>query len=306
MTVGQSGRLVVDPVSEFLTTKEVATLLRIKERTVYELVKEGSIPVSRVTGKLLFPRELVEAWVRRNAQTTSGIDSVIQPPLVLAGSHDPLLDWSLRESGSGIATFFDGSLDGLSRLAEGKAVACGMHVYEPVRDDWNKEHVGQTLQGMPVVLIEWAVRQQGIIVAPGNPKDITSVRDLKRGTFVSRQTQAGSYILLNHLMSCENDDPMNLDMLGTAARSEHDVALAVADGKADAGFGIEAVARQNRLEFIPIVKERYDLAIWRRDYFEAPLQAVFEFVKSSPFAARAKELGGYDISDCGRVRMNGA
>ena len=73
--------------------------------------------------------------------------------------------------------------------------------------------MGQTLQGMPVVLIEWAVRQQGIIVAPGNPKDITSVRDLKRGTFVSRQTQAGSYILLNHLMSCENEDPMNLDML---------------------------------------------------------------------------------------------
>ena len=98
-------------MADFLTTKEVAELLRIKERTVYDLVKEGSIPVSRVTGKLLFPRELVEAWVRRSAQTKSGIDSVLQPPLVLAGSHDPLLDWALRESGSGIATFFDGSLD---------------------------------------------------------------------------------------------------------------------------------------------------------------------------------------------------
>ena len=244
MTYGQPARPVVEPVAEFLTTKEVAVLLRIKERTVYELVKEGSIPVSRVTGKLLFPSELIEAWVRRNAETTNGVDSVIQPPLVLAGSHDPLLNWSLRESGSGIATFFDGSLDGLSRLAEGKAVACGMHVYEPARDDWNKEHVGQALQGMPVVLIEWAVRQQGIIIAPGNPKGITGVRDLKRGTFVSRQAQAGSYILLDYLMSRENEDPMNLDMLETAARSEHDVALAVADGKADAGFGIEAVTRQ--------------------------------------------------------------
>ena len=92
-------------MADFLTTKEVAELLRIKERTIYDLVKEGSIPVSRVTGKLLFPRELVEAWVRRSAQTKSGIDSVLQPPLVLAGSHDPLLDWALRESGSGIATF---------------------------------------------------------------------------------------------------------------------------------------------------------------------------------------------------------
>ena len=116
---------------EFLTTKEVAALLRIKERTVYDLVKEGSIPVSRVTGKLLFPRELVEAWVRRNAETEGGIEAVMRPLPVLAGSHDPLLEWAIRESGSGIATFFDGSLDGLSRVGEGKALACGMHVYEP-------------------------------------------------------------------------------------------------------------------------------------------------------------------------------
>ena len=105
---------------EFLTTKEVAALLRIKERTVYDLVKEGSIPVSRVTGKLLFPRELVEAWVRRNAETEGGIEAVMRPPPVLAGSHDPLLEWAIRESGSGIATFFDGSLDGLSRVGEGR------------------------------------------------------------------------------------------------------------------------------------------------------------------------------------------
>ena len=222
-------------MADFLTTKEVAELLRIKERTVYDLVKEGSIPVSRVTGKLLFPRELVEAWVRRNAQTTSGIDSVLQPPLVLAGSHDPLLDWALRESGSGIATFFDGSLDGLTRLGEGKAVACGMHVFEPERDDWNVGHVAQLLHGMPVVLIEWSTRQQGLIVAPGNPKKIKGIADLGQGKFIPRQKQAGSYILLSHLMAREGLDPATLDMLETPARSELDVAIAVAKGKADAG-----------------------------------------------------------------------
>ena len=293
-------------MSEFLTTKEVASLLRIKERTVYDLVKEGSIPVSRVTGKLLFPRELVEAWVRRNAETTGGIDSVIQPPLVLAGSHDPLLDWSLRESSSGIATLFDGSLDGLSRLAEGKAIACGMHVYESERDDWNTKHIGQAMHGMPVVLIEWAVRQQGLIVAPGNPKRFEGIKDLRRGTFVPRQAQAGSYILLQHLLEEQGIDPASLEMLASPARSEHDVALSVADGKADVGFGIAAVARQNRLGFVPIFQERYDLAIWRRDYFEPPLQAVLAFSKTAQFAERAKELGGYDVSGCGTVRMNGA
>ena len=140
-TFGPIGRRKIDPMADFLTTKEVAQLLRIKECTIYDLVKEGSIPISRMIGKLLFPRELVEAWVRRSAQTKSAIDSVLQPPLVLAGSHDPLLDWALRESGIGIATFFDGSLDGLTRLGEGKAVVCGMYFFEPERDDWNVGHV---------------------------------------------------------------------------------------------------------------------------------------------------------------------
>ena len=145
-------------------------MLRIRERTVYDLVKEGSIPVSRVTGNLLFPRELVEAWVRRNAETEGGVEAITRPPSVLAGSHDPLLEWAIRESGSGIDTFFDGSLDGLSRVEEGMALACGMHVYEPESEDWNIDHVDQVLQGMPVVVIEWAVRSQGLILPPGNPK----------------------------------------------------------------------------------------------------------------------------------------
>ena len=183
-------------MAEFLTTKEVAALLRIKERTVYHLLKEGSIPVSRVTGKLLFPRELVEAWVRRNAETEGGIEAVMRPPPVLAGSHDPLLEWAIRESGSGIATFFDGSLDGLSRVGEGKALACGMHVYEPDSEDWNIDHVSQVLQGMPVVVVEWAVRSQGLILAPGNPKSINGIADLAGKKFIPRQKQAGSYVLL--------------------------------------------------------------------------------------------------------------
>ena len=90
---------------EFLTTKELAALLRIKEHTVYDLVKEGSIPATRVTGKLLFHRELVEAWVRRNAEIGGGIEAVTRPLPVLAGSHDPLLEWAIRGSGSGTPPF---------------------------------------------------------------------------------------------------------------------------------------------------------------------------------------------------------
>lgn len=292
-------------MADFLTTKEVATLLRVKERTIYDLVKDGAIPVSRVTGKLLFPRELIEAWVRRNAEVKGGVENLVTRPLVLAGSHDPLLDWALRESGAGIATFFDGSLDGLQRLAEAKAVACGMHVYEPERDDWNIGHVERVLHGMPVVVVEWARRRQGLVVAPGNPRTVAGIADLVRCRFIPRQKQAGSYILLDHLMKREGLDPATLDMVDPPARSEADVALAVLEGKADAGLAIEAVVRQHRLDFIPLFSERYDIVVWRRDYFEPPVQALLAFTRGDAFLHRARELGGYDVAGVGTVRYNG-
>lgn len=290
---------------EFLTTKEVAALLRIKERKVYELVAEHAIPVSRVTGKLLFPREMVEAWVWQQAEYAGGTEGLHGRPPVLAGSHDPLLEWALRESGSELAAFFDGSLDGLGRLAAGKAIAAGLHVYEPEAEDWNRGHLERAMAGMPVVLVEWAWRMQGLVVPPGNPKGIARLGDLEGLTLMPRQERSGSHLLLDYLMRQAGLEPGRVRLLAPPARSEADVALAIAEGKADAGFAIETVARQFRLGFVPLFRERYDLAVWRRDYFEPPLQKLFAFCRTPAFNQRAEELGGYDTSALGRVHYNG-
>jgi excisionase family DNA binding protein len=292
-------------MAEYLTTKEVAALLRIKERKVYELVSENAIPHSRVTGKLLFPRDMVEAWVRRHVEFREGTEGLVERPMVVAGSHDPLLDWALRESGSGLATFFDGSLSGLKRLAEGGAVAAGMHVYEPDREDWNRAHIRERIPAMPVILMEWATRTQGLVLAPGNPQNIASISDLAGHSVIPRQQEAGSRVLLEYLMKRAGLDGAAVTMLDPPARSEADVALAVADGKADAGLAVETVARQYRLDFLPLFRERYDLAVWRRDFFEPPLQKLLSFARTPAFAARAEELGGYDITGLGTVRYNG-
>ncbi len=293
------------PVPEFLTTKEVAALLRIKERKVYELVSDQAIPVSRVTGKLLFPREMIEAWVWRHAEYRGGIEALQPRPPVLAGSHDPLLEWALRQSASELAIFFDGSLDGLARLGAGRAIAAGLHIFEPEAEDWNRGHLERALPGSPFVLVEWAWRVQGLVVPPGNPKGIGGLGDLAGRTLIPRQKQAGSQILLDHLLQRDGHDPSRLQWLAPAARNHAEVALAVAEGKADAGFAVETVARQFRLEFVPLFRERYDLAIWRRDYFEPPLQKLFGFGRSDAFRTRAAELGGYDVSGLGRVHYNG-
>ncbi len=216
-------------MSDFLTTKEVAALLRIKERKVYELVSENAIPHSRVTGKLLFPRDMVEAWVRRHVNFREGAEGLVARPLVVAGSHDPLLDWALRESGSGLATFFDGSLSGLRRLGEGGAVAAGMHVYEPAIEDWNRTHIQETTPAMPVVLVEWAFRSQGLVLAQRNPLGIASVADLAGRRVIPRQKEAGSRVLLEYLMDEAGLEPGAVTLLDPPARSEADVALAVAD-----------------------------------------------------------------------------
>jgi excisionase family DNA binding protein len=292
-------------MSEFLTTKEVAELLRIKERKVYELVAENAIPVSRVTGKLLFPRVMVEAWVWRHAEYRGGIEGLQPRPPVVAGSHDPLLEWALRESGSELAAFFDGSLDGLGRLAAGRAIAAGLHVYEPERRDWNCDHVARAMPGAPVVLLEWAWRTQGLVVESGNPKGISSLADLPGLTLIPRQEQSGTYLLLMHLLGDAGIEPKQLRLIAPPARSQSEVALAVAEGKAEAGLAVETVARQFRLGFVPLFRERYDLAVWRREAFERPLQQLLAFCRGEAFATRAAELGGYDIARLGRVHRNG-
>jgi excisionase family DNA binding protein len=292
-------------MQEFLTTREVAALLRVKERKVYELVAAKAIPVSRVTGKLLFPRDLVEAWVRQHVEYVGEAEALHERPPVVAGSHDPLLEWAIRESGCGLATYFDGSLDGLERVASGRAVAAGMHVPESVEGAFNREHVAHRMPGQPVVLIELFRRRQGLVVPAGNPRGIRALADLRGLRFVPRQEDSGSHVLLGRLLEAAGLARDAVCALESPARSEADVALAVAAGEADTGLAIEAVARTHRLDFVPLFRERYDLLVWRREYFEPAVQALLGFCAGNAMGERAAALRGYELCGLGHVRYNG-
>jgi putative molybdopterin biosynthesis protein len=291
---------------ELLTTKEVADYLRIKERKVYDLVRDRRIPCLRVTGKWLFPKALIELWVIQNSEGAQQIKSAVERPPVVAGSHDPLLEWAVRESECDLAVMFNGSLDGVNRFAQGKARCCGLHVFEPATGDYNRAVVEHSLAGLDVVLIEWAWREQGLIVAPGNPHRIRELSGLRQASLrlVDRQEGAGSRLLFHHLLHTQGIDVADLHFSMSPARSETEVALTIQDGKADVGFGIAAVARQCRLDFVPLQRERYDIAISRRDYFEAPFQRLLTLARTERFAEKAGELAGYDISGLGRVTYN--
>ena len=289
---------------EFLTVRELAELLRVKERKIYALAASGEIPCSRATGKLIFRRADVDAWVTSRSSGAPVPGPAAERPLVLVGSHDPLLDWALRNSRCGLASFFDGSLDGIERLRKGEAVAAGIHIYDAAADDWNRRCVETELAGQPVVLLEWAWRDRGIIVAEGNPAGVAGLRDLANLRFAPRQPEAGSQLLFEALTAREGIGAAGIRKIDDVARSEGDVAVAIAEDKADAGFGLESIARQYRLGFVPLMRERYDIVVYRRAYFDPAFQAFVEFCRTDGFRARAAELGGYDLSGFGRVHHN--
>lgn len=289
--------------TEFLTTRELAALLHIKERKVYELAASGVIPCSRATGKLLFPRQEVEAWVARHSSGTVG-DHPQGRNNVFLGSYDPLLEWSLRASGAELATFLDGSLDGLERFAAGEGVAAGLHVYEPKDDGWNVATVRARCGKAPVVLLEFAWRERGLIVAPGSEAAMGDLTALRGRRLAPRQDAAGTQVLLRHLMARAGMDAAEV-CWGDTVRTESDAALAVLEGKVDAALGLRAMADQLRLGFVPLLRERFDILVDRKAWFDPALQRLHAFLRSDGFRARAAELAGYDVSGLGRVRFNG-
>jgi putative molybdopterin biosynthesis protein len=220
----------------------------------------------------------------------------------MAGGHDPLLEWALRESRSGIAAFLDGALDGLERAARGDCIAAGLHIPGVPSGTWNIGAVEDRFAAEPWVLIEWAKRTRGLILNPAVKKPISNIEDVAKLRFQARQPEA----VLADLLRQAGMVRTALNLVPSVERSESDLALAIASGRADVGLGIEASARQLQLEFVPLVRERFDLLVWRKAYFDPPFQKLVRFCSTPAFAERARILGGYDVDGFGIVHFNAA
>lgn len=288
----------------YLTTVEVAEYLRLKERKIYDLVRQGDIPCVRITGKLLFPRQSIDIWLMNHLEGDKA--SRLPTPLVLAGSQDPLLEWAVRESGSGLALLCNGSGDGVRRLLTGEAMLAGLHLLDEERGGYNKPDVLGLGGMLDLVMVRWARRRQGLLLAPGNPLGIVSLRDLTRaGVRVAhRQPDAGAHQLLKWLLGRAGIDSRCLGFVPHASLSEDDLALAIRQGEADAGVGVEAAARRQGLDFVPLHEECFDLAMRRRSYFESSVQRLLSFAREDRFADKVEALGGYVTRELGQVAYN--
>lgn len=293
-------------MAELLTTEEAAAYLRLSERKLYELVANAAVPCTKVTGKWLFPKSALDRWLAAGMVAPSALAHG-QAAAIVGGSHDPLLEWALRESGSGLASLPEGSEAGLRRLARGEVIAAAIHLHRIEADD-DTANI-DTVAGAPglhdAVLLAFARREQGLLVAPGNPLGLSGIGAVAeaRARLAQRPDGAGAQLLLLALLAHVNVAPGRVRRVEPVCQTGPDVAQAVRAGRADCGIATRSVARAAGLDFVPLTWERFDLALRQRDYFLPGPQALFGFVRKAAFRDRAAELGGYDVSDAGQVRL---
>jgi putative molybdopterin biosynthesis protein len=289
---------------DLLTTDEAAVYLRLSERKLYELVANGAVPCTKVTGKWLFPRAALDRWLVAGL-VLPALAQAPAPPIV-GGSHDPLLEWALRESGSGLASLPEGSEAGLRRLARGEITAAAIHIHRLDGDDEaaNLDAVAEAPGLHDVVVIACARREQGLVLAPGNPLQVSDIAGVAalRARLALRPQGAGAQLLLLALLARAGLAFDALELVKPACPTGADIAQAVRSGRADCGIATRAVAQAAGLDFVPLTWERFDLALHQRDYFRPGLQALFKFVRTAAFRERAAELAGYDVSEAGDVR----
>ncbi len=294
---------------EFLTTSEAAEYLRLGERKLYELVTSGAIPCSKVTGKWLFPRHELDVWVLSGLARPSGMMAVDPPPIV-GGSQDDLLEWSLRESGSGLASLNEGTMRGVDRLLRGEVMATAIHFHgDEVSSDADGDPNIAAMRNTPglhdAVLVGVVRREQGLLVAPGNPKHLQGLPDvLASGAKVAvRQAGAGAQLLLEELLARIGASPKNLHRLEPACLTGPDLAAAIRAGQADCGIATRGAANSAGLDFVPLLWESFDLLMRQRSFFRPAMQALIGFLGSERLRQRASELTGYDTAPAGQIRF---
>ena len=288
---------------ELLTTEEAATYLRLSERKLYELVANGAVPCSKITGRWLFPKAALDRWV------TAGLAMpamLAQPaPPIVGGSHDPLLEWALRESRCGLASLPEGSEAGLSRLARGEVMAAAIHLHHEGDDEKaNGDAVGGAPGLHDAVVIAFARREQGLLVAAGNPLRLADIAGVakRRARIALRPNGAGAQLLLLALLGRAGITFGALNAVKPPCPTGPDIAQAVRAQRADCGIATRAVAFSAGLDFVPLTWERFDLALRQRDYFLPGPQTLFDFMRTAAFRDCAAELGGYNVSEGACVR----
>ena len=296
--------------SSFLGTREVSEYLGINEKQVYSLIHNRGLPGTKITGKWLFPRHLVDRWIESSVAGFPGEWPFVQRAqglLLVAGSDDPLLVRLISLFRRHFTETIPlqsraGSTEGIMALKRGLCHIAAVHLYSAQ----NPHHGEDYLTGyfdQRAVAVSLAVRTQGLLLAKGNPLGIRSLEDILTGRlrWAGREVGTGTRLRLE----------MELDHLGTdrsgfaddslTLGSHMEVGVSIMRGQADAGLAIQNVSEILDLDFIPLFRERFDLVTFRETFFQKEIQNFFGLLNTMEFAEIGAGLSGYDVSGAGKI-----
>ncbi|WP_409522879.1 substrate-binding domain-containing protein [Nitrincola sp. MINF-07-Sa-05] len=295
------------PPSPYMTVKDVASYLHLNEKKVYQLASNGHLPATKVTGKWLFPRKLIDQWLLESSH-----HGVLTDRLLLSGSDDPLLQAALlrvmkAQQHRALYSYMPtGTQAGLSLLSQGLVDCCAIHWGRS--DESQLRHpalIRQYAGSRHWVLVHLFKRQQGLIANRqiSDSLDLTA-RQLERYRWVIRQEGAGSQRFLKEWLSEQKVAFEHLN-LACHALTERETASAIARGQAEIGPGTQAAAEEFGLSFIPVYQESFELVVPRAVYFRTLIQQLFEWLQTNEGHRMSQQFSGYDLSQCGKLVWNG-
>ena len=308
-----------------LTPQEVADILKIVKNTVYELIKRGELNSYRVGKKIRVDTKDVNEYKNRTKsmksnsqsdiiQDSTRVTAQLQEELprnsgfVICG-QDVLLDilsryLQLHPNGVQALRSYVGSYNGLYALYQGNVQIATAHLWDGDTEQYNVPFVRRMLPGIPAVIIHLACRLQGFYVAKGNPKGVKGWEDLKRKdiTIINREKGSGTRVLLDEHLRKLGVPSRSIKGYNRESTSHLAIASTVARGGADIGIGNEKSGLQvSGIDFIPLQTESYDLVVKKEDMNKAPFEAVVEILRSQDFKMELEGIGGYDLTEIGKI-----
>jgi putative molybdopterin biosynthesis protein len=298
--------------TEMMNTKEVAQYLGVHEKQVYALIKGKRIPSTRVTGKWVFPKKLIDEWIESHAKT--GLEQAreksqkVEGALLASGSNDPILDILQTYMRKAYPEFYvfsanTGSTEGLNALNKGYTDIAWSHLFDPQSGDYNIPFVSTLLPNLQPVVVNLFHRDLGFLLAPGNPLHIRGFADLKKKKvrFINRQKGAGTRVLLDHHLQKLDIPSSEIKGYENEVYTHFEVGLAIVSKEADVGIATIAISKLLSLSFVPITQESFDMILDQSTFFAKGVQAFIEVLNSAGFRSRVERLGSYDFSHSGKI-----
>jgi len=295
------------------TPDEVAQIFQISKHTVYELIKRGELQAFKIGNKMRIEHVELERYkesMKAPAKKSADAPNVISMPAVpirLSGSHDFLVEHFVKQSGSAlnfqIQPSFIGSLEGLMMLYRGQCDIAAIHLLDPASQEYNLPFIHQLFVYENIAVMRFASRQQGFIVAKGNPKNIHNFIDLTRKDvqFVNRQKGAGTRFLLDSMLSSHGINPSKISGYANEEWNHLSAASYINRGMADVAFGIQSAASHLGLDFVPVAQEKFDLVFRFTAENKAHLIALIHYLQSASFKDSLTDLEGYSVEDLGKI-----